>query len=59
MTDLLNLDTLVFNQKAELIEMNIECKIRDAQGNEIGMIRQEGQSTVKRSLGSSRPWISS
>ncbi len=48
MTDLLNVDKLVFNQKAKLIELNTEFKIRDTQGNEIGMIRQEGQSTVKK-----------
>ncbi len=48
MTDLLNVDRLVFNQKAKLIEMNTEFKIRDTQGNEVGMIRQEGQSTVKK-----------
>jgi hypothetical protein len=48
MTDLLTTDKLVFNQKAKLIELNNEFKIRDTQGNEIGMIRQEGQSTAKK-----------
>lgn len=48
MTDLLSVDKLVFNQKAKLIELNTEFKIRDTQGNEIGMIRQENQSTVKK-----------
>lgn len=48
MTDLLSVDKLVFNQKAKLIELNTEFKIRDTQGNEIGTIRQEDQSTVKK-----------
>jgi hypothetical protein len=47
-TDLLSTDKLVFNQKAKLIELNNEFKIRDTQGNEVGMIRQEGQSTAKK-----------
>jgi hypothetical protein len=47
-TDLLSTDKLVFNQKAKLIELNNEFKNRDTQGNEIGMIRQEGQSTAKK-----------
>jgi uncharacterized protein YxjI len=48
MSDLLTRDRLVFNQKAKLIEMNTEFKIRDTEGNEVGMIVQENQSTAKK-----------
>ncbi len=48
MSDLLSMDKIVFNQKAKLIELNTEFKIRDTDGNEVGMIRQEGQSTAKK-----------
>jgi uncharacterized protein YxjI len=48
MSDLLTTDRLVFNQKAKLIEMNTEFKIRDTDGNEVGLIRQENQSTAKK-----------
>jgi uncharacterized protein YxjI len=48
MSDLLSRDRLVFNQKAKLIEMNIDFAIRDPDGNEVGRIRQEGQSTLKK-----------
>ena len=48
MSDLLTRDRLVFNQKAKLIEMNTEFKIRDTDGNEVGLIRQENQSTAKK-----------
>jgi uncharacterized protein YxjI len=48
MTDLLTSDRLIFNQKAKLIEMTAEFAIRDPEGNQVGMIRQEGQSTLKK-----------
>jgi uncharacterized protein YxjI len=48
MSDLLTLDRLVFNQKAKIIEMNIDYAIRDLEGNAIGRIRQEGQSKLKK-----------
>jgi uncharacterized protein YxjI len=48
MSDLLTRDRLVFNQKAKIIEMNIDFAIRDPEGNEIGRIRQEGQSQLKK-----------
>jgi uncharacterized protein YxjI len=48
MSDLLTRDRLVFNQKAKIIEMNIDFAIRDIEGNEIGRIRQEGQSQLKK-----------
>lgn len=48
MSDLLSHDRLVFNQKAKIIEMNIDFAIRDEQGNEVGRIRQEGQSQLKK-----------
>ena len=45
---LLDHDRIVINQKAKLIELVNEYKIRDADGNEIGVIRQEGQSKLKK-----------
>jgi uncharacterized protein YxjI len=45
---LLDYNRIVINQKAKLIELTNEYKIRDEQGNEIGVIRQEGQSTLKK-----------
>ncbi len=41
---------LVVNQKAKLIEVNNEYAIHDAQGTQIGAIRQVGQSTAKKAL---------
>jgi uncharacterized protein YxjI len=41
-------DRIVVNQKAKLIEMTNEYRIRDVDGTEIGFIRQEGQSTLKK-----------
>lgn len=46
--DLLDHSQIVINQKAKLIEMTNEYRIRDVDGNDIGMIRQEGQSTMKK-----------
>jgi uncharacterized protein YxjI len=48
MSDLLGYDRLVFNQKAKIIEMNIDFAIRDAEGNQVGRISQEGQSQLKK-----------
>jgi uncharacterized protein YxjI len=45
---LLEHDRIVINQKAKLIELTNEYLIRDTDGNEIGVIRQEGQSTLKK-----------
>jgi uncharacterized protein YxjI len=45
---LLDYNRIVINQKAKLIEMVNEYKIRDEEGNEIGIIRQEGQSKLKK-----------
>lgn len=39
---------IVINQKAKIIELTNEYLIRDPEGNEIGVIRQEGQSTLKK-----------
>jgi len=49
-SDLLGRDRYVFNQKMKVIELNTEFAIRDEEGNEIGMVRQEGQSTLKKAL---------
>ncbi|MBI2237596.1 MAG: scramblase [Actinobacteria bacterium] len=48
MSDLLERERYVFNQKAKIIEMNTEFAIRDEEGNQIGMVRQEGQSQLKK-----------
>jgi uncharacterized protein YxjI len=48
MSDLLSRQRLVFNQKVKFIEMNIDFAIRDTDGNEVGRIRQEGQSKLKK-----------
>lgn len=48
MSDLLQRPRLVFNQKTKLVELNIEFAIRDTEGNEVGAIRQEGQSKIKK-----------
>ncbi len=39
---------LVVNQKAKLIEVNNEFAISDQHGNQIGAVRQVGQSTAKK-----------
>jgi uncharacterized protein YxjI len=41
---------LVVNQKAKLIELNNEYAISDQNGNQIGAVRQVGQSTAKKAL---------
>ncbi len=48
MSDLLSRQRLVFNQKAKVIELNIDFAIRDTDGNEVGRVRQEGQSKLKK-----------
>jgi uncharacterized protein YxjI len=50
MSDLLTRDVLVINQKAKLIELTNEYRILDEAGNEIGVIRQEGQSLARKAL---------
>jgi uncharacterized protein YxjI len=41
-------DRIVISQKAKVIELTNEYLIRDTEGNEIGVIRQEGQTTLKK-----------
>ena len=41
---------LVVNQKAKLIEINTEYKISDQHGNQLGAVRQVGQSKAKKVL---------
>ena len=50
MTDLLTSQRLVVNQKAKLIELTNQYLVRDEEGNELGRIQQEGQSTLKKVL---------
>jgi len=45
---LLDYDQIVINQKAKLIELTNEYAIRDTEGNDIGVISQEGQSKMKK-----------
>jgi uncharacterized protein YxjI len=49
-SDLLTRNVLVINQKAKLIELTDEYRIRDEEGNDIGYIREEGQSVVKKAV---------
>jgi uncharacterized protein YxjI len=49
-SELLKLNRLVINQKAKIIEVNQEFKILDEDGNQVGAIRQEGQSALKKVL---------
>jgi uncharacterized protein YxjI len=48
MTALLTLDRLVFEQKAKLIELTNEYRVRDEHGREVGFVREEGQSALKK-----------
>jgi uncharacterized protein YxjI len=48
MSDLLSRKRLIFNQKAKLVELNIDFAIRDEQGAEIGRVTQQGQSQLKK-----------
>jgi uncharacterized protein YxjI len=48
MSDLLSASVLVVNQKAKLIEVNNQYLIKDAEGNDLGRIEQEGQSKLKK-----------
>jgi uncharacterized protein YxjI len=49
-SDLLSRDVLVINQKAKLIELTNEYRIRDEDGNDIGYIREEGQSVLRKAI---------
>ena len=40
--------TLVVNQKVKIIELHNEYAVRDADGNQVGAVRQVGQSTLKK-----------
>jgi uncharacterized protein YxjI len=50
MSDLLTLNKLVVNQKAKLVELTNQYHIRDDQGNDVGLIEQEGQSKARKVL---------
>ena len=45
---LLDQPILVVNQKWKLIEVNTEFAIFDANGNQVGAVRQVGQNTFKK-----------
>ena len=48
MTALLDRDRWVFHQKTKIIELNAEFEILDEDGKQIGVVRQEGQSQLKK-----------
>jgi uncharacterized protein YxjI len=48
MSDLLERNLLVIDQKPKLIELTNEYLIRDEAGDEVGVIREEGQSKAKK-----------
>lgn len=48
MSDLLHLDRLFVSQKAKLVELTNEYRIRDESGTDVGFVRQEGQSMLKK-----------
>lgn len=50
MTDLLTAEKLVVSQKAKLVELTNQYAIRDAEGNELGRVQQEGQSKLRKVL---------
>ncbi|MEA2452781.1 MAG: hypothetical protein QOG04_1491 [Actinomycetota bacterium] len=50
MPTLLELNRLFVNQKGKLIELTNEFHIRDEDGNDVGMVREEGQSKAKKVL---------
>src|SRR6476661_5846293 len=50
MTGLLERDILVISQRAKLIEMTNEYRILDPKGEEVGAIREKGQSKPKKLL---------
>lgn len=41
---------LVVNQKTKIVELTNEYKVFDAAGNQLGAVRQTGQSTLKKAL---------
>ena len=45
---LMDRNRIIINQRAKLIEVVSEYRIRDEDGNDIGVIRQEGQSALKK-----------
>lgn len=49
-SELLERNVLVINQKAKLVELTNEFRILDEQGTELGHIRQEGQSLLRKVL---------
>jgi uncharacterized protein YxjI len=48
MSDLLERNVLVIDQKPKLIEVTNQYRILDEAGNDIGFIQEEGQSTAKK-----------
>ena len=50
MSDLLQHNVLVVNQRPKLIELTNEYDIVDEEGTQIGVVREEGQSAAKKAL---------
>jgi uncharacterized protein YxjI len=49
-TRLLDRDLVVVRQKAKFVEMNNDYRLLDADGNDIGLITEVGQSTARKAL---------
>lgn len=47
-TALRDADVLVFEQRAQLVEVTMEYRILDAEGRQVGLVRQERQSTAQK-----------
>jgi uncharacterized protein YxjI len=50
MPQMIDKNRLFFNQKAKLFELNSEFAVRDENGDQVGSVRQEGQSKAKKIL---------
>jgi uncharacterized protein YxjI len=50
MSELLSRNVLVISQKGKLVELTNEYRILDEEGNQIGFIREEGQSKARKAL---------
>lgn len=48
MSGLLSMSRWIVNQRAKLIEMTTEFRILDEQGAQVGVVRQEGQTALKK-----------
>lgn len=47
---LLDADVLVFQRRRRLVEVTLEYRVLDAEGRQVGLVRQEHQSTARKIL---------